>query len=111
MSQLSRKISDENTGEHNIKIQKNSRTGAPEAGSGQQELMQAQPDESLRGANGHDIKTCKAFHIDVADPLLDTGTDSKGSHRLPLNHEGKCRRTTVPLKTVVRLRGEGAVNR
>ena len=50
MSQLSRKISDENTGEHNIKIQKNSRTGAPEAGSGQQELMQAQPDESLRGA-------------------------------------------------------------
>ncbi|WP_290376246.1 hypothetical protein [uncultured Duncaniella sp.] len=47
----------------------------------------------------------------MADPLLDTGTDSKGSHRLPLNHEGKCRRTTVPLKTVVRLRGEGAVNR
>ncbi len=39
-----------------------------------------------------------------ADPLLDTGTDSEGINRLPLTNEGKCRRTTVPLKTVVRLR-------
>ena len=35
--------------------------------------------------------SCKAFHIDVADPLLDTGSDSEGIHRLPLTHEGKCR--------------------
>ena len=60
---------------------------------------------------GHDTLDCKAFHIDVADPLLDTGTDSEGINRLPLTNEGKCRRTTVPLKTVVRLRGEEAVNR
>ena len=40
MSQLSRKISDENTGEHNTKSQKNSRTGCMAgAGSGQQERM------------------------------------------------------------------------
>ena len=51
MSQLSRKISDENTGEHNIKSQKNSRTGSMAgAGSDQQERMQVRPDESLRGA-------------------------------------------------------------
>ena len=62
-------------------------------------------------ANGHDTNPCKAFHIDEADPFLDTGTDSEGIHRLSLTHEGKCRRTTVPLKTVVRLRGEDAVNR
>ena len=61
--------------------------------------------------NGHDTLDYKAFHIDVADPLLDTGIDSEGIHRLPLTREGKCRRTTVPLKTVVRLRGEDAVNR
>lgn len=38
--------------------------------------------------NGHDTQTCKAFYIDVADPFLDTGTDSEGIHRQPLTHEG-----------------------
>lgn len=64
-----------------------------------------------RCAQRHDTKPCKAFHIDEADPILNTGMDSKGIHRLPLTDEGKCRRTTVPLKTVVRLLGEDAVNR
>lgn len=45
MSQLSRKISDENTGEHNIKSQKNSRTGSMAgAGSCQQERMHVRPE-------------------------------------------------------------------
>lgn len=62
--------------------------------------------------NGHDTLDCKAFHIDAADPHLDTGTDSEGINRQHQTHEGKCRRTTVPLKTVVRLRAdEDAVNR
>ena len=48
MSQVSRKISNE-IRRTQPKSQKNSRTGAPEAGSGQQERRQARPDESLRG--------------------------------------------------------------
>jgi hypothetical protein len=49
MSQLSRKISDENTGEHNIKSQKNSRTGsmAGPKGKVEQERMQVCLNEYL----------------------------------------------------------------
>ena len=49
MSQVSRKISIE-IRRTQPKSQKNSRTGAPEAGSGQQERKQVWPDESLRSA-------------------------------------------------------------
>lgn len=58
-----------------------------------------------------DTKTCNAFHIGVVDPFFEKWHGQRRLHRLPISKEGKCRMATVPLKTVVRLRGKEAVNR
>lgn len=46
--------------------------------------------------------SCKAFHIDVADPYLENGSDYEGFHRLPLKIEGNVRGRFRPPKSTER---------
>lgn len=43
--------------------------------------------------------SCKAFHIDVADPYLENGSDYEGFHCLPLKIEGNVRGRLRPPKS------------
>lgn len=46
--------------------------------------------------------SCKAFHIDVADPYLENGSDYEGFHCLPLKIEGNVRGRLRPPKSTER---------